>query len=182
MTGEDVRKIMLEIVDELSEEHQDLVGFYVETVPFKIISGRLKTLGRCVTRKNSYRDVEGVRFEFNKEYLDVASEENIRDVVGHELMHLLTNLEYNTFCKHDARFKKNANMYGFSIGSKSDKIDENYREYLDSKYKYMVYCETCGLVVQKRHRISEERKREFEQSGRFTCKGCGGHHFKVEEL
>lgn len=116
-------------------------------------NGRLTaTLGRVCW------DEEGEleKIEFSKKFLASATEENIMDVILHELAHAFVFLETGEVHGHDAVFRAMCHRLGTNNDSTQTEVE--YKPGVSKAYKYSIICPACGKEVDTRSRACKLTK------------------------
>ena len=149
-----IRDYMLEITNDMITEDKEIVLKDVETLPIKI-DGRLKRSMAYVSMAidNKTKEViNAVQFKFSKR-LFYYNDDEIKHVIGHELMHLLVNLKYKKNMGHNNIWKAHCNKYGIPD-------NQYFKKDLDIEkdaYRYHVYCKLCGKYLGGYSRLSQNQ-------------------------
>lgn len=133
------------------------------TVPV-CINGRLKrTLGCVRFKKNEVGYCKTTKIDFSKSFLENAKEEDIEDVIKHELCHYYAIEKTHEDHNHSSSiFVEACERIGcISSGSTSYNYNENF--------KYTVKCSCCGKVIGQYHRAGNVIK--YPQLCKSRC--CG---------
>lgn len=141
------------------------------------INGRLtRALGRCQsiitqdTRTGEIVKVNPIGIEVGKKFLDVATHEEIIDVLAHEFAHYCT---YKTFGQHthdSIEFKKYCKLLD-TCHAPSMSIKNKI------KSKYSIYCKCCGKLVARKSTANAgavKRPQDFRSA-------CCGSTIRVEK-
>ena len=133
-------------------------------------NGRLTaTLGRVCW------DEEGKleKIEFSKKFLASATEENIMDVILHELAHAFVFLETGEIHGHDATFRAMCARLG-TINNGMYAKGQVYEKPREEFYKYTLKCSCCGKAIGHRSRACK-----ITQHPEYYISGCCGAAIKV---
>ena len=133
-------------------------------------NGRLTaTLGRVCW------DEEGEleKIEFSKKFLTSATEENIMDVILHELAHAFVFLETGEIHGHDATFRAMCARLG-TINNGMYAKGQVYEKPREEFYKYTLKCSCCGKAIGHRSRACK-----ITQHPEYYISGCCGAAIKV---
>ena len=162
-----IRKEMVNFVNNMKEEHRDLILEYIKNTPINISSRMTRTLGQV-----SYLNVNGkpVKFTFNKKYLEYGEKSDVIDTIHHEVIHVLANIYCGKPVGHNDTWKRFCRMYGVRDNrTRTTDYMKKYREAnsvttaantaakkpVVTTYKYHIMCSECGKVVAKRNRLDK---------------------------
>lgn len=163
-----IRKEMVNFVNNMSEEHKDLILEYIKNTPINISSRMTRTLGQV-----SYLNVNGkpVKFTFNKKYLEYGEKSDVIDTIHHEVIHVLANIYCGKPVGHNDTWKRFCRMYGVRDNrTRTTDYMKKYREAnpvtataantvtkkpVTTTYKYHIMCSECGKVVARRNRLDK---------------------------
>ena len=116
-------------------------------------NGRLTaTLGRVCW--NKYGELE--KIEFSKIFLASATEQNIIEVILHELAHAFVFLETGEVHGHDATFRRMCQRLGTSRDTSASEVE--FKAGVTKAYKYSIICPVCGKEVDTRSRACKLTK------------------------
>lgn len=149
-----IRDYMLEITNKMTARDKEIVLKYVETLPIKI-DGRLKKNMAYVSMSidiETKEVINAVQFKFSKR-LFYYNDDEIKHVIGHELMHLLVNLKYKKDMEHNKIWKIYCNKYGIP----DNQYFENDIDIEKDAYRYHVYCKLCGKYLGGYSRLSQNQ-------------------------
>lgn len=183
-TLKEVQQVVDTLVNEvISREHFQLIfdeimngGFYIK------FNDRLTTtLGQCVCTTTADGNIHIPVIEFNENY--IKYEKNTKhkiDTIIHEVMHALTDLEYNTSCGHDSRWRENCEQYGCVPTPYADE-KTTYRETMWKLglLKYRLVCLDCGTVLEYRNTLTKKYKYEVE-NGAYMCSECMSPYLEIQ--
>ena len=183
-TLKEVQQVVDTLVHEvISREHFQLIFDEIMNGGFHIkFNNRLAaTLGQCVCTTSANGNIHIPVIEFNTNY--IKYEKNTKhkiDTIIHEVMHALTDLEYNTQCGHDSRWRKNCKQYGCVPTPYADE-KTTYREVMWKLglIKYRLVCMDCGAVLEYRNTINEKYKYEIEE-GAYMCSECMSPYLEIQ--
>ena len=133
------------------------------------INSRLtSTLGRCKCQgvNNIWKPIS---IEFSKKFLAVGTEQEILDVIYHEVAHALVCIETKEKHGHDAAFKRMCGRIGTTNDGAYTSIQAYKEEEENTTYKYDIFCKDCLRLVAQRSRACKVTK----NPELFKCK-CGG--------
>lgn len=132
------------------------------------VNKRLKRrLGQCIKKSSGEYEIQIA------EYLENSTENLIREVVMHELIHTCRGC-----MNHGKKWKIYAEImnreYGYNITRvyKEDKEDS----LPERKYKYLIKCTSCGNTG---YRV--KRSKVIDNPKNYKCSRCGGK-IVVEEI
>ena len=182
-TLEQVQQVVDTLLNEvISREHFQLIFEEILNGGFEIkLNNRLSaTLGQCVsTTKNNHIHILAI--EFNANYIKYERNTAHKiDTIIHEVMHALTDLEYNTYCGHDSRWKYNCKQYG-CIPAANATEETTYREVMWDLglIKYRLVCEECGAVLEYRKTMTTPYRVAIE-CGEYRCSECKSEYLQIQ--
>lgn len=183
-TLKDVQQVVDTLVnDVISREHFQLISDEIMSGWFHIkFNNRLTaTLGQCVSAISGNGNLHISAIEFNTNYIKYEkSTKHKLDTIIHEVMHALTNLEYNTNCGHDSRWVHNCKQYG-CVPTPYASENTTYRENMWKLglIKYRLVCADCGTVLEYRKTITKKYKYEIE-NGAYMCSECMSPYLEIQ--
>lgn len=159
-----------EILDMLNIEYRPIVSI--------LVNNRLKALwGRCKMDKNEgifYIEISGMLIG------DYVSYEAIMSTLLHEMLHC----HEDRFC-HTGEWKHCAELinrkFGFNIKRTTTAAEKNLTEVVDTSYKYLIACDTCGATNKYKRKSKIVKILMKHPDGACKCGLCGGTSFTVTE-
>ena len=119
------------------------------TCPIEINSRLKSTLGRvCYKWINPYEEtIIPSKIEFSKQYIETATDEDIKNVVSHEAAHAIIAYKTHKRHGHDAMWKE----LHKKLGGDGERCSTAPRIHA----KYSVVCSKCGAVVDEYYRAGK---------------------------
>ncbi len=135
-------------IEEVRKMCEDLGEAYAMPVYIPIdVNPRMK---RAQAHVRYTRGLEGeilpLCMEFNKQVVENATEEEMLELVKHEMAHYFSMVEEND-PHHSANWRKWCRRLGCSTKARGEKDERQL-----ITFKYMFYCSSCGKVLARRHR------------------------------
>ena len=130
-------------IEKICQEFSDMVG---DTFDLPVsINGRLtRTLGRvCTLRNRETGYVTLQRMEISRQLLETATEESIRDVIGHEWAHYYVAKTTHESHGHDYEFKQACALIGCTNDTPVTQVERT----VEMRSKYEIYCNVCNETV-----------------------------------
>lgn len=167
-------EIMTEIDKVMNIIYKDLGYYDINDMMGISFNSRLKrSLGRTVRKNGIYT------MQFNPTFFSVATEENIKNVIAHECIHLVPDC-----WGHKDKFKLIAHKlhpYGYDIARTL--TDENYHkirmEAKKAKGYCFVRCCNCGIKYGPKQNFTKVYKSIAENHKRYFCVKCKSCNLKV---
>ena len=132
-------------------------------VPVQINPRLTSTLGRVM-----YKNCMPTKIEFSKSFIESESDDNIKEVIIHEVAHYVAMVRTNMPHGHDSYFKSVVK----ELGGKEETGKSTFRtsEAVKAKHKYTVYCPNCKKVVANYSAF----RGKITHLETCTCGKCGG--------
>lgn len=167
-------EIMAEIDKVMNIIYKDLGYYDINNMMGISFNSRLKrVLGKTIRKEGKYT------MQFNSTFLSVATEENIKNVIAHECIHLVPDC-----WGHKDKFKLIAHKlrpYGYDIARTL--LDENYHKVrMESKKEkgyYFVRCCNCRTKYGPKQNFTKLYKNIAENRKRYLCTRCKSDNLKV---
>lgn len=148
-----------QLFHEVQNELKDLVP-YRSISPTIYTTNSKRSLGRCY----AFSLRNGMFMIYISKYLLECSEELIKNVLAHEIIHTVSGC-FN----HGSNFQYYANLVNYKLGYK---VEIKYKDKeFNPPHKYKITCLKCGTVFY-RHRVGKGRYRHN------ICKG----ELKIEKI
>lgn len=149
----EIRSYMKDFANKMEENDRIIIEDVIDTIPI-IIDGRLKnSLGYFSGRyKRNGEFVSPVKFKFSKR-MNVYDDDTIKNIISHELMHLLSDKKHGRNTSHDKEWQECCHKYKVSDNEFFTPNLELEKDY----YRYHIYCIKCGKLVGTRDRLSKEK-------------------------
>ena len=110
------------------------------------VNNRLSTtLGRCMS-KRAGDEWKPYAIEFAGKLLNNATDQEVIDVIYHEVAHALVGIETKEKHGHDAYFKAMCARIGTTNDGRYTNIESYNEERKNKIFKYDVFCDNCGLI------------------------------------
>lgn len=109
----DVKAVVNAFITELTDTHRAIVNEWIDRIDIKINKRYTRCLGRAFGKWAANGDFEPVKIEIGAKFLRKEKFVSTKiDVIKHELLHLITNIQYNKSCGHNEQYKDNCAIYG----------------------------------------------------------------------
>ena len=153
-----IRNYMLELTNKMTSTDRDIIIKDVKYIPIKIDGRLTKSMGYVQFSMNKSTGViyDAIKFKFSKR-INSYSENQIHNVIGHELIHLLVNMKYKKNMGHNDVWKQHCNKYGISD-------NQYFTCNLDAEKKYNryhIYCKECGKLLDIKNKLTSKRKSDL---------------------
>lgn len=157
-TIEDIRRVLKECDDKYYQYNSK-----AHTLPIKINSRLVTTLGRFFYEKQGNRYIRPVKFDFNKVLFEGKLDDNyIRNVVIHEYCHYIVNTITGRPIKHGREFKLMCVKLGIPPSAYTEH-NEDLNKNIDLRYELI--CSKCRDLIGQRVKLN----REFIDNSVSSC-------------
>lgn len=159
-----------EIIKTTIRECEELTGIKC-TVPIEINKRLSKALGRscAMVKRNRYENTEKViptKIELSVKFLQVCTEEELKDVIRHEYAHYCSYYSVGLHTHTTREFIKFCNMMETSHATSKSLTNK-------IQSKYTLFCSCCGKEVGSTDRKTKMIKEIFEDKERRQfLSGC----------
>lgn len=129
-------------------------------VPFEWDRGTKRLGAAHFTRNRTTREIEPAKMSLSAKIMPHMPEHEVRDVILHEIAHLMTPGHH-----HDRVWKAACRKIGANPKRTTDAVPEWLKERLAN---YVSACTRCGSKTYM------QRRPKYEMT-KYTHSGCGGH-------
>ena len=132
------------------------------------VNNRLSTtLGRCRSKRVGNR-WDPYSIEIAGKLLSAGTDQEVIDVIYHEVAHALVGIETHEKHGHDQVFRNMCARIGTKNDGRFTEVESYMKESNNKIFKYDVYCPNCGIIGNYSRMCPTLKNIEF-----CSCNKCG---------